>query len=41
MIGVIYNIHNEQQSHYITSTLSQHYNLYVFISYTNSLENLT
>ena len=40
MIGVIYNPYNEQ-SHYITSTLSQHYNLYVFISYTNSLENLT
>ena len=37
MIGVIYNSNNELQSHYITSTLSQHYDLYIFISHTSHL----
>ena len=37
MIGVIYNSNNELQSHYITSTLCEHYDLYIFISHTNHL----
>ena len=37
MIGVIYNSNNELQSHYITSTLSQQYNLYIFINHTSHL----
>ena len=37
MIGVIYNSNNELQSHYITSTLSKHYDLYIFISHTSHL----
>ena len=37
MIGVIYNSNNELQSHYITSTLSEHYDLYIFISHTSHL----
>lgn len=37
MIGVIYNSNNELQSHYITSKLCEHYDLYIFISHTNHL----
>ena len=37
MIGVIYNSNNELQSHYITSTLCDHYDLYIFISHTSHL----
>ena len=37
MVGVIYNSNNELQSHYITSTLSEHYDLYIFISHTSHL----
>ena len=37
MIGVIYNPNNELQSHYVTSILSKHYNLYIFISHTEHL----
>ena len=37
MIGVIYNSNNELQSHYITTTLSHHYDLYIFISHTSHL----
>ena len=37
MIGVIYNSNNELQSHYITSTLSCQYDLYIFISHTSHL----
>ena len=40
MIGVIYNPDSELNSHYITSTLVLHYDLYVFITNTNSLKNL-
>jgi len=40
MIGVIYNPDSELNSHYITSTLVLHYDLYVFIINTNSLKNL-
>ena len=37
MIGVIYNFNNELQSHYISSIFSNHYDLYIFISYTHAL----
>tara|TARA_Y100000589_G_C27157657_1_gene631472 strand:- start:451 stop:1740 length:1290 start_codon:yes stop_codon:yes gene_type:complete len=41
MVGVIYNSNNELQSHYITSTLSKHYDLYIFISHTSHLIELS
>ena len=41
MIGVIYNSNNELQSHYITSILSEHYDLYIFISHTSHLIELS
>jgi erythromycin esterase-like protein len=37
MVGVIYNSNNELQSHYITSTLSEQYDLYIFITHTSHL----